>query len=123
MPEARDDEPLYVISVAARLLQCHPQTLRMYEREGLIEPKRSERNIRLFSNHDIGLARQIQRLTQDLGVNLAGVQVILDLLHKIEDLRGDNERLAREVKRLKAGPAGRPQLGPATKAPTRVELE
>ena len=123
MPEARDDEPLYVISVAARLLQCHPQTLRMYEREGLIRPKRSERNIRLYSNQDVELARQIQRLTQDLGVNLAGVQVILDLLSKIENLRDDNERLAREVARLKAGPAGRPRLGPATKAPTRVEVE
>ncbi len=89
-------EPVYVISVAAKLLDCHPQTLRMYEREGLLEPTRSPQNIRLFSDDDLERVRQIQRLTQDMGVNIAGVDIILDLLDQISALREENERLLRE---------------------------
>ncbi len=118
------DEPLYVISVAARILQCHPQTLRMYEREGLIEPQRSERNVRLYSNADLERARQIQRLTQELGANLAGVDVILDLLDRVKSLQAENEKLAQEVARLRAGLAEpQKQLGPAKQRPTKVEIE
>ncbi len=80
-------EPVYMIGVAARLVECHPQTLRMYERLGLVEPQRTETNMRLYSADDIEKLRQIQRLTQDLGVNLAGVQVILDLLERIAEMR------------------------------------
>jgi MerR family transcriptional regulator, heat shock protein HspR len=80
-------EPVYMIGVAARLVECHPQTLRMYERLGLVEPQRTGTNMRLYSADDIEKLRQIQRLTQDLGVNLAGVQVILDLLERIADMR------------------------------------
>lgn len=76
-----------MIGVAARLVECHPQTLRMYERLGLVEPQRTGTNMRLYSADDIEKLRQIQRLTQDLGVNLAGVQVILDLLERIADMR------------------------------------
>ena len=65
----------------------------------------------------------IQRLTRELGVNLAGVQVILGLLRKIEDLQGETRELRRTVQRLKASPAERPQLGPATATPTRVDIE
>jgi len=90
-------EPLYVISVAARLVDCHPQTLRTYEKVGLIEPKRSEHNVRLYSDVDIQLLRQIQRLTQDMGVNLAGVEIILNLLEHIESLKKDVERLRRDL--------------------------
>ena len=72
-----DDEPCYVISVAARLVNLHPQTLRYYEREGLIEPARSSGNVRLYSTRDIERLRRIVRLTGELGINLAGVEVIV----------------------------------------------
>lgn len=96
----RSDEPLYTISIAARLVRIerpdeppiHPQTLRMYERLGLVSPKRIGKN-RLYSEKDIERVRQIQRLTQELGVNLAGVEVILDLLEKLEELQGEVDRL------------------------------
>lgn len=90
-------EPLYVISVAARLVECHPQTLRTYERMGLISPRRSDNNVRLYSDSDIEQSRQIQRLTQDMGVNLAGVEVVLKLLMRIEQLQADIERLERDL--------------------------
>jgi MerR family transcriptional regulator/heat shock protein HspR len=76
----------YVISVAARLLEVHPQTLRYYERAGLLRPSRSKGNIRLYSQEDIDHARQIKRLIDDLGVNLAGVEVILRLTDRIRRL-------------------------------------
>ena len=90
-------EPLYVISIAARLVNCHPQTLRTYERMGLIEPRRSDNNVRLYSDKDIELLRQIQRLTQDMGVNLAGVEIVLKLLERIENLQEELERLRRDL--------------------------
>ena len=90
-------EPLYVISIAARLVSCHPQTLRTYERMGLIEPRRSDNNVRLYSDKDIELLRQIQRLTQDMGVNLAGVEIALKLLERIENLQEELERLRRDL--------------------------
>lgn len=98
MPEDRD-APLYTISIAARLVRIdrpeepiHPQTLRMYERLGLVAPRRVGKN-RLYSERDIERLRQIQRLTQDMGVNLAGVEVILGLLEKIEALQAEIVRL------------------------------
>ena len=84
-----------VISVAARLLEVHPQTLRYYERAGLLRPSRSKGNIRLYSAADLEQARQIKRLIEDLGVNLAGVEVIL---HLTERLR----RAEAELKSLRA---------------------
>lgn len=90
-------EPLYVISVAARLVNCHPQTLRTYERMGLINPCRSASNVRLYSDRDIEKLRQIQRLTQEMGVNLAGVEVILRLLERVEMLEDHIERLQRDI--------------------------
>lgn len=93
------DEPLYTISIAARLVRIdrpeepiHPQTLRMYERLGLVQPQRVGKN-RLYSDRDIERLRQIQRLTQELGVNLAGVEVILGLLEKIERMQSEIDRL------------------------------
>jgi MerR family transcriptional regulator/heat shock protein HspR len=83
------DEPVYMIGVAARLVDCHPQTLRMYERLGLVMPRRTGTNVRLYSESDIHKLRQIQRLTQDLGVNLAGVGVILDLLERMAAMRDE----------------------------------
>lgn len=82
-----EDEPMYVISVAARLVQMHPQTLRYYERAGLVKPTRSGGRIRLYSQTDLERLRKIARLTSELGVNLAGVQVIMDLTEKLERLQ------------------------------------
>jgi MerR family transcriptional regulator/heat shock protein HspR len=81
------DEPMFVISVAARLVEMHPQTLRYYERAGLVKPKRSRGSIRLYSQHDIERLRKIARLVDDLGVNLAGVEVILNLTEKVQALQ------------------------------------
>ncbi len=111
------DVPLYYISVAARLVDCHPQTLRTYERQGLVEPERSASNVRLYSDEDIERLRQIKRLTQELGVNLAGVEVILSLLDQIEHLRAESKRLRHE---LEHGP---PRLKPAPQPEvTRVQV-
>jgi MerR family transcriptional regulator, heat shock protein HspR len=81
------DEPMFVISVAARLVEMHPQTLRYYERAGLIKPKRSSGSIRLYSQRDIERLKKIARLVDDLGVNLAGVEVIINLTEKLEVMR------------------------------------
>jgi MerR family transcriptional regulator/heat shock protein HspR len=86
------DEPMYVISVAARLVEMHPQTLRYYERAGLVKPTRSRGRIRLYSQRDIDRLRKIARLTDELGVNLAGVEVILDLTEKLEEIQRELER-------------------------------
>jgi MerR family transcriptional regulator/heat shock protein HspR len=90
-------DALYVISIAAQILQVHPQTLRLYEREGLVEPQRSRGGIRLYSERDIERVRAIQRLTTDLGVNLAGAEVILNMREMILDLQDRIAELHREL--------------------------
>lgn len=85
------DRPLYMISVAAELAGMHPQTLRVYERKQLIEPQRSAGNTRLYSEADIERLRLIQQLTQEEGVNLAGVMRILELQNQIERLQVELE--------------------------------
>lgn len=80
-----------MIGVAAQLCNVHPQTLRQYERMGLVIPSRVGAKNRLFSDFDISRVRQIQRLTQEMGVNLAGVEIILRLLDDLEDVRADLE--------------------------------
>jgi MerR family transcriptional regulator/heat shock protein HspR len=80
------DEPVYLISVAARMCGLHPQTLRLYERLGLVQPHRVGNSKRLYSEADIARLRRIQRLTQQMGVNLAGVEIILRLLERIEQM-------------------------------------
>lgn len=93
MPDQmREDEPMYVISVAARLVHMHPQTLRYYERAGLVKPTRSRGHIRLYSQSDIELLRKIARLTDSLGVNLAGVEVILRLTETLTQLQVELEK-------------------------------
>ena len=87
--EQHYDEPVYLISVVAKVLSIHPQTLRQYEREGLIEPSRTDGKIRLYSQRDIDRIKLILRLTRDMGINLAGVDVILKLknqLHEFENI-------------------------------------
>lgn len=81
------DEPMFVISVAARLVEMHPQTLRYYERAGLVKPKRSRGSIRLYSQRDIERLQKIARLVDNLGVNLAGVEVIINLTEKLEAMQ------------------------------------
>lgn len=107
MPD-RADEPVYVISVAAKLCDMHPQTLRSYERLGLVRPQRSRRQNRLYSQRDVERLQRIQRLTRDLGVNLAGVEVILDLLDRMEALREEMQqeiyRLSRRIEELQGAP-------------------
>jgi len=79
----RENEPLYVISVAARLLQLHPQTLRKYERVGFVVPSRTQGNLRLYSGDDIRRLSQVKRLVDDRGVNLAGVNIALEITARI----------------------------------------
>ncbi len=83
----RYSEPLFVISVAARLVEMHPQTLRKYEREGLIAPSRTTGNLRLYSDRDIERLRQVKYLVEERGLNLAGVQLALDLTARLRELR------------------------------------
>ncbi len=83
----RYSEPLFVISVAARLVEMHPQTLRKYEREGLIAPSRTSGNLRLYSDRDIERLRQVKYLVEERGLNLAGVQLALDLTRRLRELR------------------------------------
>jgi MerR family transcriptional regulator/heat shock protein HspR len=87
------DEPCYIISVAARLVNMHPQTLRYYERLGLIRPSRSSGKIRLYSARDVERLRQIHNYVNDLGVNLAGVEVILNLTEKMAEMEAEIQRL------------------------------
>lgn len=79
-------EPLFVISVAARLVEMHPQTLRKYEREGLIAPSRTSGNLRLYSDSDIERLRQVKYLVEQRGLNLAGVQLALELTQDVREL-------------------------------------
>ena len=91
-----DDEPCYVISVAAKLVELHPQTLRYYDRIGLIRPSRTAGRMRLYSQRDVETLRKIVRLTEDLGVNLAGAEVILNMSLQIEGLQDKLVTLLRE---------------------------
>lgn len=87
------DEPVYMISVVAKVLEVHPQTLRQYEREGLVDPARSDGRVRLYSQRNIDEIKTILRLTRDLGVNLAGVDVALKLKRQIETLEQEVSQL------------------------------
>lgn len=91
--------PVYMIGIAAELIGVHPQTLRMYEQKGLLRPRKSIKNTRLYSQEDVELGRYIQKLTQEMGTNLAGVKRILDLERKIERLGAENARLREELER------------------------
>ena len=82
---------VYHISVVAQMVDTHPQTLRMYERMGLVSPRRTRNNIRLYSDEDVEQVRRIQHLTQELGVNLAGVEVVFKLLREMERIRAEAE--------------------------------
>jgi MerR family transcriptional regulator, heat shock protein HspR len=93
----QNEDPCYVISIAARMVGMHQQTLRYYERVGLIEPSRTRGNIRLYSPANINRLRQIQRLISDLGVNLAGVEVIINMGQRLQSLEAETQQLREEL--------------------------
>jgi MerR family transcriptional regulator/heat shock protein HspR len=94
------DRGVFMISVAAELAEMHPQTLRMYEQRGLIEPKRSPKGTRLYSHEDVERLRRIQEMTNDLGLNLAGVEHVLRLEQELERSRRRVEALERRTTEL-----------------------
>ena len=98
-----ETEPRYVISVAARILGVKTYTLRYYERIGIIEPSRSQGNLRLYSEKDIAQLRRVKTLMDDLGVNLAGVEVILHMAQRMSELQRQMEELEAELKKLRGG--------------------
>lgn len=108
---ARGSRPVYVISIAASLAGCHPRTLRIYEEEGLVDPVRTDSNIRLYSDEDLQRVRVIRYLTQRRGVNLAGVKLLLqlrdaaDLLRELADAIEDLDAAAPAQHEHAAGPA------------------
>ncbi|CAN5775663.1 hypothetical protein BH23CHL5_BH23CHL5_06320 [soil metagenome] len=106
----RIDEPVFVISVAARLLEMHPQTLRKYEREGLVAPSRTHGNLRLYSDQDIERLRQVKYLVEHRGLNLAGVALALELTNQLRTLKvavgGLSESVSRSGAAVSAGQLG-----------------
>lgn len=121
-----DDSPVFVISVAATLAGMHPQTLRQYDRLGLVSPRRTRGRGRRYSQRDIATLREVQRMSQDEGINLAGIKRILDLERRVADLERQNTallvRVAAERRVFAAGPSGdvvevpRGQRAPAREA-------
>ena len=91
-----DDRPIYMISVAAELVGMHPQTLRIYESKGLVRPKRTAGNTRLYSERDVARLRVIQKLTTELGLNLSGVELVLKLEDQLQRMQSRIDRLERE---------------------------
>ena len=91
--------PVYMIGVASDLIGVHPQTLRMYEQKGLLRPRKSIKNTRLYSQEDVNLGRYIQKLTQEMGMNLAGVRKVLDLERHVTGLETENHLLREELRK------------------------
>ncbi|PHR57890.1 MAG: MerR family transcriptional regulator [Arcobacter sp.] len=109
------DEPVYLISIVAKILDIHPQTLRQYERENLVCPSRSGGRIRLYSQKDIDRIKMILRLTRDLGVNLAGVDIILRLKEHVEGLEQEVNDLTLDISRMRQNGAVAPNKTLVTK--------
>jgi MerR family transcriptional regulator/heat shock protein HspR len=99
--QRRDDRAVYIISVAAELAGMHPQTLRIYERRGLLRPSRTAGNTRRYSDRDIARLQKIQQLTQEEGVNLAGVKMIVEMERQLEQMREAVRDLERELERTR----------------------
>ena len=95
-----DERGVFMISVAAELAEMHPQTLRMYEARGLITPKRSPKKTRLYSQSDVERLRRIQQMTTEGGLNLAGVETVLELEAQVERMRGELQRLRKRAEKL-----------------------
>lgn len=140
--EIDEEQGVFMISVAAELAEMHPQTLRIYESKGLITPKRSPRNTRLYSRRDVERLRRIQQLTSEHGLNLAGVGTVLEMERRFEEMTNELEqmrqrahelerRLVTEMERVRRElkteivPYGRyeaPPGGPAKASPVRVRV-
>ena len=101
MKDRDETEPRYVISVAARMLSMQTHTLRYYEKIGIIEPCRSQGNIRLYSEQDIALLRRVKSLVEDLGVNLAGVEVVLHMMEHMRETQNELQQAREELKKLR----------------------
>jgi MerR family transcriptional regulator/heat shock protein HspR len=97
-----EEQGVFMISVAAELAEMHPQTLRIYEQRGLIHPKRSPKNTRLYSQRDVERLRRIQQMTAE-GLNLAGVETVLALEAQVQKLRAESERMRKRIAELEAG--------------------
>jgi MerR family transcriptional regulator, heat shock protein HspR len=95
-----DERGVFMISVAAELADMHPQTLRMYEARGLITPQRSPKNTRLYSQNDVERLRRIQQLTTDEGLNLAGVEAVMQMEEQVERMRGELKRMRKRSEEL-----------------------
>jgi len=98
-----ENEPRYIISIAARMLGIQTHTLRYYERIGIVEPSRSRGNIRLYSEQDLEQLRRVKNLIEELGVNLAGAEVILRMARQISELQQRVQELEAELNELKGG--------------------
>jgi len=109
------DEPVYLISIVSKILDIHPQTLRQYERENLICPSRSNGRIRLYSQRDIDKIKLILRLTRELGVNLAGVDIILRLKDNVDSMEKEIAELRHEVQLAKNAHSVAPDKALVTK--------
>lgn len=109
MDRASEEKGVYVISVAAELAGVHPQTLRMYERKGLISPKRTSGNSRRYSARDVEWVQRIQVMTQDQGINLAGVRMIIQMQEQLDKMQSQLERARRGVSEVRSSrePTGR----------------
>jgi MerR family transcriptional regulator/heat shock protein HspR len=95
--DSAENEPRYVISIAARMVGVQTHTLRYYERVGIVEPSRSQGNIRLYSERDIAHLRRVKTLMDDMGVNLAGVEVIMRLMQQMLELQNQVQDLESEL--------------------------
>ncbi|HEY2334328.1 MAG TPA: helix-turn-helix transcriptional regulator [Solirubrobacterales bacterium] len=95
-----DERGVFMISIAAELAHMHPQTLRIYEARGLIHPQRSPKNTRLYSQRDVERLRRIQRMTSEQGLNLAGVETVLEMEERVERMRIELERMRRRAEQL-----------------------
>lgn len=121
-----DDAPIFVISVAATLAGMHPQTLRQYDRLGLVSPRRTRGRGRRYSRRDVATLREVQRLSQEEGINLAGIKRILELAREVEDLEKENAalraRLSPGLRVFAAGPTGDVVEVPRGRRPRRDYL-
>lgn len=112
--ERDEDRAVYIISVAAELAGVHPQTLRIYERKGLVAPQRTSGNTRRYSDRDIALLRQIQDLTQEGGINLAGVKMIIELQAQLDALRAETDELQERLRERDQGAETEGKIVPLT---------